>query len=65
MQNIQGTIRSQAVLPAWSAGSFAQNLDEIISADNEVRLVDLFAESICKINNFKKENYFFLHRNYS
>lgn len=44
MQYIQGTNRNQAVL-------FAENLDQIISQDNEVRLIDLFVESI-QIENF-------------
>ena len=39
MQYIKGTDRTQAVL-------FPQNLDEIIDADNEVRIIDLFVESI-------------------
>jgi transposase len=39
MQYIKGTDRTQAVL-------FAQSLDEIIDADNEVRIIDLFIESI-------------------
>jgi transposase len=39
MQYIKGTDRTQAVL-------FPQSLDEIIDADNEVRLIDLFVESI-------------------
>jgi transposase len=39
MQYIQGTSRSQAVL-------FPQSLEQIIEGDNEVRLIDLFAESI-------------------
>jgi len=39
MQYITGTNRRQAVL-------FSQSLDEIIDADNEVRIVDLFVESI-------------------
>ncbi len=39
MQYIQGTNRNQAIL-------FSENLDQIISTDNEVRLIDLFAESI-------------------
>ena len=38
MQYIQGINRIQAVL-------FAQNLDQIVGPDNEVRLIDLFAES--------------------
>ena len=39
MQYIKGTDRSQTVL-------FPQSLDEIIDADNEVRIVDLFVDSI-------------------
>jgi len=39
MQYIQGKNREQSVL-------FPQSLDEIISTDNEVRIIDLFAESI-------------------
>lgn len=39
MQYIQGTNRTQAVL-------FAENLDQIVGKDNEVRLIDLFVESI-------------------
>lgn len=39
MQYIKGADRTQAVL-------FPQGLDEIIDADNEVRLIDLFVESI-------------------
>lgn len=39
MQYIKGTDRSQAVL-------FPRSLDEIIDADNEVRIIDLFVESI-------------------
>jgi transposase len=39
MQYIQGKNRKQSVL-------FPQSLDEIISSDNEVRIIDLFAESI-------------------
>jgi transposase len=39
MQYIKGIDRSQAVL-------FPQSLDEIIDADNEVRIIDLFVESI-------------------
>lgn len=39
MQYIKGTERSQAVL-------FPQSLDEIIDEDNEVRIIDLFVESI-------------------
>lgn len=45
MQYIQGKNRKQSVL-------FPQSLDEIISADNEVRIIDLFAESI-NLANFK------------
>ena len=39
MQYIKGTDRTQAVL-------FPQSLDEIIDPDNEVRIIDLFVESI-------------------
>lgn len=39
MQYIQGTNRTQVVL-------FPQSLDEIIDTDNEVRIIDLFVESI-------------------
>ncbi|MBS0646125.1 MAG: IS1182 family transposase, partial [Verrucomicrobia bacterium] len=39
MQYIQGKNRTQCLL-------FPQSLDEIISADNDVRFIDLFAESI-------------------
>src|SRR5690349_4782730 len=39
MQYIQGTDRTQAVL-------FPQSLDEIIDENNEVRIIDLFVESI-------------------
>jgi transposase len=39
MQYIKGTDRTQAVL-------FPQSLDQIIGADNEVRLIDLFVESL-------------------
>lgn len=39
MQYIKGTDRTQAVL-------FPQSLDEIIDADNEVRIIDLFVDSI-------------------
>lgn len=39
MQYIQGKNREQSVL-------FPQSLDQIISTDNEVRIIDLFAESI-------------------
>ncbi|MEO7482298.1 MAG: IS1182 family transposase [Ferruginibacter sp.] len=45
MQYIQGKNREQSVL-------FPQSLDEIINADNEVRIIDLFAESI-KLADFK------------
>lgn len=51
MQYIQGTTRNQAVL-------FTDNLDQIISPDSEVRLIDLFVESI-KIEDFP----FNLHHN--
>jgi transposase len=39
MQYINGTDRSQAVL-------FVQSLEQIVDADNEVRIIDLFVESI-------------------
>ena len=39
MHYIQGNNREQAIL-------FPQSLDQIISADNEVRIIDLFAENI-------------------
>lgn len=39
MQYIKGNDRSQAVL-------FSQSLDEIVDTNNEVRLIDLFVESI-------------------
>ena len=39
MQYIKGTDRTQAVL-------FPQSLDEIIDDGNEVRIIDLFVESI-------------------
>jgi len=39
MQFIEGTARNQAIL-------FTQSLDELIAADNEVRMIDLFVESI-------------------
>jgi hypothetical protein len=39
MQYIKGTDRTQAVL-------FPQSLDEIIDPNNEVRIIDLFVESI-------------------
>src|SRR5687767_3874956 len=39
MQYIQGTDRTQAVL-------FPQSLDEIIDENNEVRIIDLFVDSI-------------------
>ena len=39
MQYIKGTDRTQAVL-------FPQSLDEIIEPDNEVRIIDLFVDSI-------------------
>lgn len=45
MQFIKGTDRTQAVL-------FPQSLDQIVDADNEVRLVDLFVESI-NLSQFK------------
>ena len=39
MQFIQGKNRTQSIL-------FPQSLDQIIDPDNEVRIIDLFAESI-------------------
>jgi len=45
MQYIQGTHRTQAVL-------FSESLDQIVSEDNEVRLIDLFVESI-KLEDFR------------
>jgi transposase len=45
MHYIQGQNREQSVL-------FPQSLDQIISADNEVRIIDLFVESIT-ITDFK------------
>jgi len=45
MQFIQGQNREQSVL-------FTDNLDGIVSADNEVRIIDLFVESI-DITDFK------------
>lgn len=45
MQYIQGTNRTQAVL-------FTEHLDQIVSQDNEVRLIDVFVESI-KLENFQ------------
>lgn len=39
MQYIKGTDRAQAVL-------FSESLDQIVSADNEVRLIDVFVDSI-------------------
>ena len=39
MQFIQGTNRTQSVL-------FSESLDQIIDQENEVRLIDLFVESI-------------------
>ena len=39
MQFIQGRQRSQSIL-------FPESLDEIIEKDNEVRIIDLFVESI-------------------
>ena len=51
MRYIQGTDRCQIFL-------FAENLDQIVDADNEVRLIDLFVESI-KMDDF----HFKLHHN--
>lgn len=45
MQYIQGNIRNQAVL-------FPKCLDELVDQDNEVRIIDLFVESI-KLEDFK------------
>lgn len=45
MQFIQGTNRTQSVL-------FSENLDQIIDPENEVRLIDLFVESI-NLTDFK------------
>ncbi len=45
MHYIQGKNREQSIL-------FPQSLDQIISADNEVRIIDLFAESI-NLTDFK------------
>ena len=39
MQFIEGKNRTQSIL-------FPESLDQIISADNEVRIIDLFVESI-------------------
>jgi len=39
MQFIEGKNRTQSIL-------FPQSLDQIISTDNEVRIIDLFVESI-------------------
>lgn len=51
MRYIQGTDRSQIFL-------FAENLDQIVDGDNEVRLIDLFVESI-KMDDF----HFKMHHN--
>ena len=45
MQFIQGTNRSQAVL-------FTDTLDQLVEQDNEVRLINLFVESI-SLENFQ------------
>jgi len=45
MQFIQGKNRTQSIL-------FTESLDQIISPDNEVRMIDLFVESI-NLNDFK------------
>jgi len=45
MQFIQGKDRSQSIL-------FPESLDQIIEQDNEVRIIDLFVESI-KLDDFK------------
>ena len=39
MQFIEGKNRTQSIL-------FSQSLDQIIGTDNEVRIIDLFVESI-------------------
>ena len=39
MQFIQGKIRTQSIL-------FPESLDQIIDQNNEVRIIDLFVESI-------------------
>lgn len=44
MQFIEGKNRSQSIL-------FPQSLDQIIDTDNEVRIIDLFVESI-KLDDF-------------
>src|SRR3954453_17805513 len=44
MQFIKGNNRNQSIL-------FPQSLDQLISADNEVRIIDLFVESI-KLEDF-------------
>ena len=45
MQFIQGKDRTQSIL-------FPQSLDQIIEQDNEVRIIDLFVESI-DLSDFK------------
>jgi transposase len=45
MQYIQGKNRTQSIL-------FPESLDQIIDQDNEVRIIDLFVESI-NISDFK------------
>ena len=45
MQYIQGKNRTQSIL-------FSENLDQIIDQDNEVRIIDLFVESI-NLSDFK------------
>ena len=45
MQYIQGKTRTQSIL-------FPENLDQIIDQDNEVRIIDLFVESI-NLSDFK------------
>jgi transposase len=45
MQYIQGNNRNQAVL-------FPRCLDELVDQENEVRIIDLFVESI-KLEDFK------------
>jgi transposase len=49
MQFIQGKNRTQSIL-------FTQSLDQIISPDNEVRMIDLFVESI-SMADFKSDSY--------
>ena len=49
MQFIQGKNRTQSIL-------FTESLDQIISPDNEVRMIDLFVESI-NLSDFKSDSY--------